>query len=111
MRRSAFELGIEGLEAKDCHIGSRILYYANGCEKFAEHELDYIVFAKKDVEMRGNSDEVMATQYVSLNDFEEFIRDKEITPWFKLLVERSLMKWWENIETGWPDEADTIIKF
>ena len=61
--------------------------------------------------LHGNPDEVMATEYVSMKDFNEFIKDKEITPWFKLLVERSLMPWWQNIEKGWPDEADTIIKF
>lgn len=28
--------------------GARILYYADADENFAEHELDYIVFAKYD---------------------------------------------------------------
>ena len=52
VRRSGFELGIEedllSTEQdnfKDLHVGSRILYFANGCETFAEYELDYIIFA------------------------------------------------------------------
>jgi isopentenyl-diphosphate Delta-isomerase len=51
VRRSGFELGIhqDELKVEDLHVGSRILYYANGCDTFAEYELDYIVFAKKDV--------------------------------------------------------------
>lgn len=68
VRRSGFELGIKeedlGTEEtlfKDLHVGSRILYYANGCETFAEYELDYIIFAKKDVEHEFNKDEIQAT--------------------------------------------------
>ena len=98
IRRSAFELGIhEGdFSLDDFHVGSRILYYANGCDNFAEFELDYIIFCQKDVPHNSNPDEIMATEYVSLNDFDNFIADRknkheeEITPWFKLLCDRSL---------------------
>lgn len=60
IRRSKFELGIHDLKVEDLYVGSRILYYANACEKFAEFELDYIIFAKKDIsEPLYNRDEVM----------------------------------------------------
>lgn len=62
VRRSRFELGINELNENDLHVGSRILYYAEACDQFAEYELDYIVFVKKDLkEFHVNSDEVMAT--------------------------------------------------
>jgi isopentenyl-diphosphate delta-isomerase len=51
VRRASFELAIQNheLRLEDLHVGSRILYYADGCETFAEYELDYIIFARKDL--------------------------------------------------------------
>ena len=46
VRRSLFELGIDFLEPDMIKCGAKILYYADACENFAEHELDYILFAK-----------------------------------------------------------------
>jgi isopentenyldiphosphate isomerase len=46
---------------EDLHVGSRILYYADGCETFAEYELDYIIFAKKNIEHTPNKDEIKDT--------------------------------------------------
>lgn len=121
IRRSAFELGIheQDLGLDDLHVGSRILYYANGCENFAEYELDYIIFCKKDIPHNSNPDEIMATEYVSLSDLDDFIAERktkhgeDITPWFRLLTQRSLKAWWKDIlETGrFPDEAQEIIRF
>ena len=39
-------------------VGSRILYKANACNLFVEYELDYIVFAKKDIDINPNPDEI-----------------------------------------------------
>jgi len=45
----------------------------------------------------------MATQYVSLDEFDDFIEerknkyDEHITPWFQLLVQKSLKQWWKDI--------------
>ena len=121
IRRSAFELGIneEDLSLDDLHVGSRILYYANGCDNFAEYELDYIIFCQKDIPHNPNPDEIMATEYVSLANFDDFIASRKldhnetITPWFKLLTERSLKTWWREIEGSgrFPDEAEEIVRF
>ena len=46
VRRTAFELGIHDLSVDMMDVGSRILYFADADEHFAEHELDYILFAK-----------------------------------------------------------------
>lgn len=71
IRRVKFEMGIDDLTEDDLHVGSRILYYADACEEFAEYELDYIIFAKKDIhDFKVNEDEVMDWKYVSLQDFE-----------------------------------------
>jgi isopentenyldiphosphate isomerase len=51
-------MGIK-LKENDLHVGSRILYYAEACDKFAEYELDYIIFSKKDIDVSNyNKDEV-----------------------------------------------------
>jgi isopentenyldiphosphate isomerase len=74
VRRTLFELGINDLTESDMTVVSRILYYADACETFAEYELDYIIFAKKDIEkFNVNEDEVMDTRYVSLEELESFI--------------------------------------
>ena len=46
VRRTAFELGIHDLRPEQINCGAKILYYADACDKFAEYELDYILFAK-----------------------------------------------------------------
>jgi isopentenyl-diphosphate delta-isomerase len=62
IRRTQFELGIHDLQVDDLRVVSRILYYAESCDRFAEHELDYILFAKKDIDMDfiANPDEIDA---------------------------------------------------
>ena len=119
MRRSEFELGITDLSVEDLHVGSRILYYAPSCDRFAEHELDYIVFAKKDVNFSPNSDEIASVAWVSISDFDDFLAShhqpgkETVTPWFQILRERKLMPWWRSlINTGaFPDEGHRIETF
>lgn len=50
VRRAKFELGIDELDPEtDLEVVSRILYHADSCETFAEYELDYIIFCKRDL--------------------------------------------------------------
>mmetsp|Transcript_12982 Transcript_12982/g.20122 ORF Transcript_12982/g.20122 Transcript_12982/m.20122 type:complete len:81 (-) Transcript_12982:47-289(-) len=69
-----------------------------------------------------NKDEIKATAWVSLEDLDNFLAEREevygegITPWFQLLVERSLKTWWADIiekgfEAGKPDCAQDLIVF
>lgn len=119
IRRTKFELGINDLTISDLHVASRILYYAVACEKFAEYELDYIIFAKKDVEVNYNEDEVMGIKYVSLENLESFIDERkrlyneDITPWFRILLENKLKDWWYNLKeySVMPKEAHYVEKF
>ena len=53
---------------------SKILYYADSDETFAEYELDYIIFAKTDVqEFKQNVDEVQAIKWVSIDTLDTFL--------------------------------------
>ena len=75
IRRTDFEMGIKDLEIGDLKCGSRILYYAPACETFAEYELDYIIFAKKDIDLSFeiNQKEVSASEWVSRKDLLDFM--------------------------------------
>ena len=69
MRRTAFELGLE-LELNRLQCVSKILYYADSDERFAEYELDYIIFAKMEEEVPKfvpNADEVKAIEWVGID--------------------------------------------
>ena len=46
VRRVDFEMGIKSLQVDSLKCISKILYYADACETFAEYELDYILFTK-----------------------------------------------------------------
>lgn len=78
VRRTGFELGIQDLQADDLKVVSRILYYAESCERFAEHELDYIIFARKDIdpEFIVNQDEIESIAWVKYHDFEDFLAEQ-----------------------------------
>ena len=123
VRRAKFELGIEELDPEcDLRVGARILYKADSCETFAEHELDYIIFCVKDLTLwtpaHVNKDEVDSVAWVSRADLDGFLdteraRDgADITPWFRLLKNTKLHAWWAAIEQGrFPSESERIIRF
>jgi isopentenyldiphosphate isomerase len=47
------------------------LYYADADERFAEYELDYIIFTKMNSpQFQFNTDEVQATRFVSQEELE-----------------------------------------
>ena len=123
IRRTQFELNISDLELKQLTCVSKILYYADSDDTFAEYELDYIIFAKTDVaDFTGgtaNLDEVKAVKWVGLDDIDKFLNERkerhgeDITPWFKLLKERKLMGWWRNLieKDELPNESGHIERF
>ena len=115
-------MGINDLEVEQITCGAKILYYADACEKFSEHELDYILFAKLATETPSyeiNSDEVKNTAWVARSELDDFLAEREskygegITPWFKLLKARKLDSWWRDIERDgkYPAQADYLEKF
>lgn len=102
VRRSKFELDLD-LTLDELHCGARILYYAEADERFAEYELDYIIFAKVDKPVfKGNLDEVSATEYVSQAGLPAFLQkhQMQITPWFRLMLESGMLeKWWTQLNS------------
>lgn len=70
-----------------------------GDGKFGEHEIDYILFLQKDVDVDPNPDEVSDVVYVKRKEFRNFLSNLEapITPWFALIAKNQLEKWWDNL--------------
>jgi len=99
-----------GVPADHCPISemiylTRILYSAPSSGMWAEHELDYILVlrAKSAIPLSPNPNEVMNFEYVSKEHINEFITTMKhegegVTPWFELIANSLLPKWWDNID-------------
>ncbi|XP_020219996.1 isopentenyl-diphosphate Delta-isomerase I [Cajanus cajan] len=85
----------------------RILYKAPSDGKWGEHELDYLLFIVRDVNVNPNPDEVADIKYVNRDQLKELLRKADageeglkLSPWFRLVVDNFLFKWWDHLERG-----------
>ena len=81
---------------------TRIHYKAESDSTWGEHEIDYILFIHKDVDVTPNPNEVMSYRFVSQQELRELLVESKagrvkITPWFRMISEHSLFKWWDNL--------------
>lgn len=81
---------------------TRIHYKAESDEVWGEHEVDYILFIQRDVDITPNPNEVMAYSFVTQQELKELLAkgergDIKITPWFKMICQDLLFKWWDNL--------------
>ncbi|ELT89045.1 hypothetical protein CAPTEDRAFT_150744 [Capitella teleta] len=118
-RKLNHELGIHAsqISIDDFTYLTRIHYQSENVPHdgiWGEHEIDYILFAQKDVEMAANENEVKECRYVSAEELKTFMAEAEstgtlITPWFKLIAETFLFKWWKNLNNlSSQKDIDTI---
>ncbi|OLL22636.1 Isopentenyl-diphosphate Delta-isomerase [Neolecta irregularis DAH-3] len=100
-RKLEHELGIpnEDVPLEDFHFLTRIHYLAPSDVIWGEHEIDYILFIQKDVRLDINLNEVSETRYVTQEQLKEMLKDPMLshTPWFKLIYETFLYKWWNEL--------------
>ncbi|WOL17935.1 hypothetical protein Cni_G26728 [Canna indica] len=101
-----------GIPADDLPVNQftplgRILYKAPSDGKWGEHELDYLLFIARDVNLHPNPDEVAAVRYVDRDQLRELLRKADagedgikLSPWFRLVVDNFLLKWWDHVEKG-----------
>ncbi|CAK1358681.1 Isopentenyl-diphosphate Delta-isomerase [Cercospora beticola] len=98
------ELGIkaEQVPIEKFKFLTRIHYLAPSDGKWGEHEIDYILFIKADVDVVPNPNEVQATDYVTPEDLKNMFAEGKLkfTPWFKLICESMLFEWWQHLDTG-----------
>ncbi|XP_075406251.1 isopentenyl-diphosphate Delta-isomerase 1 [Tenrec ecaudatus] len=103
-RRLKAELGIptEEVLPEDINYLTRIHYKAQSDGIWGEHEIDYILFVRKNVTLDPDPNEIKSLRYVSKEEVEELLEkaacgEIKITPWFKMITEAFLFKWWDNL--------------
>ncbi|KAL8935284.1 MAG: hypothetical protein Q9216_005503 [Gyalolechia sp. 2 TL-2023] len=96
-----------GIKAKQVPLDqfqflTRIHYKAPSDGKWGEHEIDYILLIKSDVDHTANPNEVQDTRYVSQEDLRQMFKDNSLkfTPWFKLICNTMLFEWWDHLDQG-----------
>ena len=92
--------------AKDS-FGEKSLRPENGTAFWGEHEMDYVLFCRADHTelvkggMSINPEEVDAMVWVSPEELRDMMKEEKglrWSPWFRIIVEKFLWKWWENID-------------
>jgi len=113
-RKLEHELGIprDTIKTDEFHFLSRLHYKAIQDETWGEHEIDHILFAQKDVQLKPNESEVMDTKYVNPKQLRELFAQRNdqlkrelktneeklfITPWFEIICNEFLFKWWDEL--------------
>ncbi|KAK8568859.1 hypothetical protein V6N13_106740 [Hibiscus sabdariffa] len=107
-----------GIPAEDVPVDQftplgRMLYKAPSDGKWGEHELDYLLFIVRDVNVHPNPDEVADARYVNRDQLKELLKkaddgEVKLSPWFRLVVENFLFKWWDHVEKGTLEEVSEI---
>jgi len=99
-RKLDHELGIkpEQVPLDKFEFLTRIHYKAPSDGKWGEHEIDYILFLKADVDVNVNPNEVQDTKYVNADELRRLFEqpDLKFTPWFKLICNSMLFEWWSH---------------
>ncbi|KAF1821371.1 IDI1, isopentenyl diphosphate:dimethylallyl diphosphate isomerase [Dissoconium aciculare CBS 342.82] len=104
VRKLDHELGINAAQVpiEKFDYLTRIHYMAPSDGKWGEHEIDYIVFIKADVDLNINPNEVRDSKYVSADELKAMFEDDQykFTPWFKLICQSMLFEWWAHLNDG-----------
>uniref|UniRef100_A0A8C5QTS1 isopentenyl-diphosphate Delta-isomerase n=1 Tax=Leptobrachium leishanense TaxID=445787 RepID=A0A8C5QTS1_9ANUR len=110
-RRLKAELGIpmEQVTPEELKYLTRIHYKAQSNGIWGEHEIDYILFVKKDVTLNPDPNEIKSHCYVSQEELKQLLEkgkqgEVKITPWFQLIADTFLNKWWDNLHNLKPFE-------
>ncbi|XP_048376582.1 isopentenyl-diphosphate Delta-isomerase 1-like [Stegostoma tigrinum] len=103
-RRLKEEFGIppQQVPLEEMNYLTRIHYKAQSDGIWGEHEIDYIIFIQKNVTLQPDPNEIQSYCYVSKDELQNLLEKAEsnevkITPWFKLIAEKFLFTWWDNL--------------
>ncbi|XP_054726761.1 isopentenyl-diphosphate Delta-isomerase 1 [Anastrepha obliqua] len=115
-RRLNYELGIPTaqIQPENFHFLTRIHYQNTGDGEWGEHEVDYILFLQKDVDLHPNENEVSEVRFIKRNEIDTAVNKFEapLTPWFRLILKHKLKEWWDNLHQLERFEDDkTIYRF
>lgn len=84
------------------HYLTRIHYIDRGDGVWGEHEIDYILFLQKNVDVKPNPDEVSEVRWVKRANLDDEIGKlkQPLTPWFELILKSGkLRQWWESLNS------------
>jgi farnesyl-diphosphate farnesyltransferase len=122
IRKLEHELGIptSTFSVDDFKFLTRLHYWAadvvtHGKESiWGEHEIDYILFAQKDIpKVTANAEEVSDVKYVSLTELQEMMKPGNgllWSPWFRIIAERFLIPhWWKDLRTTLTTDVYTDV--
>jgi len=120
LRKLKHELGIEPeqLDVKAFKFLTRLHYWAadvvtHGKESpFGEHEIDYILFVKAKVDVRPNPEEVSDFKYVTEAELKDMMAPASgllWSPWFRIIAERFLGKWWADLDATLTTDVNTDL--
>ncbi|CAD7084311.1 unnamed protein product [Hermetia illucens] len=102
-RRLNYELGVPYDQAKpeDFHYLTRIHYENTGDGIWGEHEIDYILFLHKNVDLCPNPNEVSEIRYIKREQLDNELLSLQapLTPWFNLILKYRLKLWWDNLNS------------
>lgn len=109
IRKLDHELGInpKKLKQSDFKFLTRLHYWAadvvthGSSSPWGEHEIDYILFIKKNVTLKINREEVNDTKYVTLEELQAMMDPKSgllWSPWFRIIAEKFLIHWWKDLK-------------
>ena len=109
VRKLGHELGIppHQLPLDDFKFLTRLHYCAADEETYGpkaewgEHEIDYILFVKADVDVAPNPEEIDAYEYVNITQLKSMMKPTSgllWSPWFRILANHFLEDWWQDID-------------
>lgn len=116
IRKLEHELGVPQslFTANEFTFLTRILYKAPFDKQWGEHEVDYCLIYKSQDDAKFdwnklNYNEVEGVQFVTQQQLKDMMQDDSLlfTPWFKLIVNQFLWKWWDCLLANTPLEKDT----
>lgn len=81
---------------------TRIHYKAQSDSIWGEHEIDYILFVRKNVTLNPDPNEIKSYCYVTKEELKELLEkaacgEIKLTPWFQIIADAFLFKWWDNL--------------
>jgi len=105
-RKLLQEMGISdsGISLDSLKCVTRIHYKAPADTIWGEHEIDYILLAMcaEPFDVIPNRNEVQAIRYVTVEETKALMNAASsgeilVTPWFRMIFERFLFQWWEQL--------------
>lgn len=94
------------IDSEEFQFITRIHYLAPSDSTWGEHEVDYILFVQKDIDVKPNPEEIKDTRYVNQAQLKQLIEDSKtdpsikLTPWFSLMSDTHIWKWWNALLDG-----------